>query len=127
MMKKCSKSNGMISPKKQLLSSLKYINIPKFIREFYKDKTKLGQKLPNPRIKHTKKLADGTLYHFLTWEGEKGGSWLKEDFFTIAGDEEEGSIQNLPDLTCGTRKSRDKRICRLLCMSLTSPINCVNL
>jgi hypothetical protein len=86
-------------------------NIPKFIQEYYKDKTKLGQKLPNPRIKHTKKLADGRSYHFLYWEGGKGGSWLKEDFFKMAGaDDEEDSI--LPSLICGTRKSRDKRICR---------------
>ena len=48
-------------------------SIPKFIQNYYKDRSKLGKKLPNPRIKHTKKLTDGTNYHFLTWEGEGGG------------------------------------------------------
>ena len=83
-------------------------NIPKFIREYYNDKTKLGKLLPNPRIKHTKKTSSGTQYHFLTWEGEKGGQWHGEDFFQLAG----GDNLNLPDLSCRTRKSRDKRICR---------------
>ena len=88
-------------------------NIPKFIQNYYKDKTKFGKTLPNPRIKHTKKLTDGTNYHFLSWEGEKGGSWLKEDFFLTTNRYDESEIlMDLPELTCGTRKSRDKRICR---------------
>ena len=56
-------------------------NIPKFIIEYYKDRSKLGKTLPNPRIKHTKKTSSGTQYHFLTWEGEKGGQWYGEDFW----------------------------------------------
>ena len=84
--------------------------LPKFITEYYKDKTKLGKSLPNPRIKHTKETSSGTRYHFLTWEGEKGGQWYGEDFFTLAGGEDDQL--RLPDLTCRTRKSRDKRICR---------------
>ena len=83
-------------------------NIPKFITEYYEDRAKLGKTLPNPRIKHTKKTSTGTQYHFLTWEGEKGGQWYGEDFFTLAG----GDDSRIPDLSCRTRKSRDKRICR---------------
>ena len=89
-------------------------NIPKFIVEYYKDRTKLGKVLPSPRIKHTKKTSSGTLFHFLTWEGEKGGQWHGEDFFKLAGgvDGEGDEMLVLPDLSCRTRKSRDKRICR---------------
>ena len=72
----------------------------------------LGKPLPSPRIKHTKKTTAGTLFNFLTWDGEKGEKWHGEDFFKPAGgyDEEESLL--VPDLTCRTRKSRDKRICR---------------
>ena len=89
-------------------------NIPEFIKDYYTDKEKFMKKLPNPKIRTSKKLSDGTTYHYLTWEGESGGHWLPENFFKLAdGDEEEDfNMINLPKLTCGTRKSRDKRICR---------------
>ena len=89
-------------------------NLPRFIVEYYNDKSKLGKILPSPRIKHTKKTSSGTLFHYLTWEGEKGGQWHGEDFFKIAGgDDGEGDERSLlPELSCRTRKSRDKRICR---------------
>ena len=86
-------------------------NIPKFIIEYYKDINKLGKALPNPRIKHSKKASSGTSYHFLTWEGEAGGQWYVEDFFKLAGGDDEDDCL-LPELSCRTRKSRDKRICR---------------
>ena len=47
-------------------------NLPRFIVEYYNDKSKLGKILPSPRIKHTKKTSSGKLFHFLIWEGEKG-------------------------------------------------------
>ena len=87
-------------------------NIPKFIIEYYKDTSKFGKTLPSPRIKHTKKTSSGTKFHFLTWEGETGGQWLGEDFFKLAEGKDGEKSLLLPDLTCQTRKSRDKRICR---------------
>ena len=58
-------------------------NVPKFVQAYYKkDPTRLGRKIPNPVIKHSKKVGN-TKYHFLSWEGEKGGEWLNEDFFDI--------------------------------------------
>ena len=57
-------------------------NIPQFIVEYYKDKSKMGKVLPSPRIKHTKKTTSGTLFHFLTWDGEKGGQWHGEGFLS---------------------------------------------
>ena len=84
-------------------------NIPKFIIEYYKDINKLGKALPNPRIKHSKKTSIGISYHFLTWEGEAGGQWYVEDFFKLAGGDDEDDCL-LPELSCRTRKSRDKRI-----------------
>ena len=87
-------------------------NIPKFIQNFYSVPQNLGKRLPNPKIKQSKKLTNGTTYHYLTWEGEEGGTWIEEDFFSMVGDKDAEFSQNLPVLTCGTRKSRDKRICR---------------
>ena len=83
-------------------------NVPKFIQEFYKeDSSRLGKKLPNPKIKHTKSVGD-TKYHFLSWDGQKGGQWLKDDFFDII-DEKGDAVTMTKDETCNTRKSRDKR------------------
>ena len=45
--------------------------IPKFIQNYYNDETKFGKTLPNPRIKHKKKITDGTNYHFLSWVEER--------------------------------------------------------
>ena len=62
-------------------------NVPKFVQAYYKkDPTRLGRKIPNPVIKHSKKVGN-TKYHFLSWEGEKGGEWLNEDFFDILDDD----------------------------------------
>ena len=41
-------------------------NIPDFIKDFYSDKNNIGKKLQNPKIRTTKKISDGTTYHFLT-------------------------------------------------------------
>ena len=87
-------------------------NIPKFIIEYFKDKTKLGKPIPSPRIKHSKKTTAGTIFHFLTWEGERGGQWHGEDFFKLASGYDDEDSLLIPDLSCRTRKSRDKRICR---------------
>ena len=84
-------------------------NIPKFIQVFYKEcKARLGMRLPNPTIKYSKTVGTAK-YHFLSWGGKAGGSWLKdEDFFDIVnGDGENISIQEVD--SCNTRKSRDKR------------------
>ena len=83
-------------------------NVPKFIQEYYtKDAKRLKTKLPNPRIKHTKQVGN-TKYHFLSWDGEKGGQWLMADFFDIV-DENGDVMKTTVDEVCNTRKSRDKR------------------
>ena len=83
-------------------------SIPKFIREYYNETSKLKTKLPNPVIKHSKTLKDGSKYHQLSWGNEKGGQWLKQDWFDIAN--ADGDLTNTSDdNTCNTRKSRDKR------------------
>ena len=82
--------------------------IPKFIRDFYEDKTRLSSKLPNPVIKSTKTLANGSKYHYLSWGGGKGGKWLSQDWFEIANGD--GDLTSSVEVnTCNTRKSRDKR------------------
>ena len=81
-------------------------NIPKFIQNYYKEASKLGKKLPDPQIKHTKTIG-GVEYHFLQWDGESTGNWFEEDIFKIVS--EDGEISSTVDLTCNTRKSRDKR------------------
>ena len=83
-------------------------NVPKFVQAYYKkDPTRLGRKIPNPVIKHSKKVGN-TKYHFLSWEGEKGGEWLNEDFFDIL-DDDGGHKTTTIEESCNTRKSRDKR------------------
>ena len=83
-------------------------NVPKFIQKYYKeDNSRLGTKLPNPKIKYSKKVGN-TEYHFLSWEGVGGGEWLKEDFFEILGEDGETVSINIEN-ECNTRKSRDKR------------------
>ena len=44
-------------------------NVPKFIREFYKDPQRLKASLPNPNIKYTKQLANGCKINILTCLG----------------------------------------------------------
>ena len=93
-------------------------NIPKFVKQYYKDQSKVKMKLPNPHIKHSKTLSDGTKYHFLSWEGEKDGEWLHESWFDIAAEDGDIVFTNVQEVTCNTRKSRDKRERR--CMVLIS-------
>ena len=81
--------------------------VAKFIQAYYSDPSKLGCRLPEPVIKHTKTIGDSQ-YHYLGWTGEKGGRWLGEDFFKIAS--EDGGVMSTIKNTCGTRKSRDKRV-----------------
>ena len=56
-------------------------SVPKFIQEYYlEDSSRIGSPLPQPYIKHSKKVG-GTEYYYLKWDGQRGGQWLKEDFF----------------------------------------------
>ena len=82
--------------------------IPNFIQLYYKDGTKFGNMLPNPKLKRVKK-AGSALYHLLSWEGEESASqWVNEDFFKLLGEDGE-IVSALEDTnTCNTRKSRDK-------------------
>ena len=81
--------------------------VVQFIQSYYSDPAKLGSKLPEPVIKHTKTIC-GTQYHYLGRTGEKGGKWLGDEFFKIASNVDDViyTIEN----SCGTRKSRDKRV-----------------
>ena len=83
-------------------------SIPKFIQLYYKDRTKFGSTLPNPKLKRVKK-AGSALYHLLSWEGEESAAqWVNEDFFKLLGEDGE-IVSTLDDTnTCNTRKSRDK-------------------
>ena len=81
--------------------------LPGFIKKYYSDKQeRLGSKLPNPRIKHTKKVG-GSDIHLLSWGGEDGDEWLQDDFFHYLSEDGEVLNSNL-SVTCNTRKSRDK-------------------
>ena len=82
-------------------------NLPKFLRNYYNSPEKYGMKLPDPKIKYTKTIG-GIDYHFLQWEGENVGNWFQEDFFKIMSEDGELVSSNI-DVSCNTRKSRDKR------------------
>ena len=63
-------------------------------------------------VKHTKKIGN-TKYHYLKWGTEKGGQWLDEDYFkVVTEDGEVSTMAATPVVSCGTRKSRDKRVKR---------------
>ena len=48
-------------------------------RGYYEsDRSRLGQGLPKPKIKHAKKIGE-TLIHKLSWGDEAGGEWLEDD------------------------------------------------
>ena len=81
--------------------------VAKFIQVYYSDRSKLGCKLPEPIIKHSKTIG-GSQYHYLGWTGERGGKWLGEEFFKIAT--EDGGIMSTKKNSCDTRKRRDKRV-----------------
>ena len=81
--------------------------LPGFIKKYYTDNVKrVGSILPNPRIKHTKKVG-GSEVHLLSWEGESGSEWVHEDFFHYLSEEGEVLNSNMT-VSCNTRKSRDK-------------------
>ena len=81
--------------------------IPKFIRNYYeKNPAKLGNVLPNPKIKHSKSIGD-TVIHKLSWGDEPGVEWVSDDFFKLLDDNGENIESTLQ--SCNTRKSRDKR------------------
>ena len=85
----------------------KYDRIPGFIRKYYSDRAdRFGTKLPNPRIKHTKKVG-GSDIHLLSWGDDSGDQWLHDDFFNYLSEDGEIMNSNLT-VTCNTRKSRDK-------------------
>ena len=50
-------------------------------RGYYEsDRSRLGQGLPKPKIKHAKKIGE-TLIHKLSWGDEAGGEWLEDDLY----------------------------------------------
>ena len=80
--------------------------VPPYLKLYYQNNpSKLGKQIPNPKIKHTKKIGD-TLIHKLCWGDEEGDEWIDDDFFKIVNDHGE-SVSMLS--SCNTRKSRDKR------------------
>ena len=83
--------------------------LPGFIKKYYSDKAeRLGMRLPNPRIKHTKKVG-GSDIHLLSWGNESGDEWLHDDFFHYLSEDGEILNSNLK-VTCNTRKSREKNL-----------------
>ena len=75
-------------------------------RRYYEaDPSRLGQQLPKPKIKHTKQVG-GTLIHKLSWGNEVGGEWLEDDWFQTLS---ENLTSESTNVSCNTRKSRDKR------------------
>ena len=87
-------------------------NLPTFITEYYKDKSKHGSPLPTPSIKHTRKVDHNSeIYHHLEWKTTKhsgrelklqnGETLFDLDMDKLAADEIRSS--------CNTRKLKDKR------------------
>ena len=95
--------------------------IPAFIKKYYEKKENLGKKLPNPVIKRSKKVGKNTIFHFLSWEGESGGTWLDENIFI---QDEINNLVNVETSACNTRKDVDKRSRRHTCGILIGAYPC---
>ena len=75
-------------------------NIPKFITKYYENSENLGKKLPEPRIKETKKVANGAeIFHYLEWGSETAGEWVADSLFDLDADTVIEDISS-----CNTRK-----------------------
>ena len=62
-------------------------HIPKFILKYYEDSAHFGKPLPEPRIKHTKKVANGSeIFHYLEWGSESSGEWIADSLFDLDAD-----------------------------------------
>ena len=80
--------------------------IPKFIRDFYEDKSHFGKNLPNPVVKNSKQVG-GTKYHLLSWQKEsEAENWVSEDVLKIYAQNE---ALDSAGKSCNTLKFRDKR------------------
>jgi hypothetical protein len=76
-------------------------NIPKFITNFYGNSANLGKSLPEPRIKDTKKVANGSeIFHYLEWDGETSGEWIADSLFDLDMD----TVIDNNVSSCNTRK-----------------------
>ena len=95
-------------------------NIPEWIVHFYQDPKKLSKPLPNPYIKHIKRVGKGQTYYLLSWEGGDGEEeWLDESLINMYTGAVEDSISS-----CNTVKDKDKRILRHSCGILISVYTC---
>ena len=75
-------------------------HIPVFISKFYENPNNLGKNLPEPRIKHTQKVANGSeVFHYLEWGAETSGEWIADSLFDLDMDR---VIENVS--SCNTRK-----------------------
>ena len=68
--------------------------------------------MPESKIKCKKKSA-GQIFYYLSWGNNKDDSvpedrWVTEDFFQIASEDGE-LVTQLEDLSCNTKKTKDKR------------------
>ena len=96
-------------------------SIPLFIRKYYEKKENLGKILPNPLIKRSKKVGKDTIFHFLSWDGESGGTWIDENLFI---QDEINNLENIESSKCNTRKDMDKRSRRHTCGILIGAYPC---
>ena len=88
-------------------------NIQGWMKAFYdEDRRRFGKTLPVPKIKCQKKLGGQTQYYF-NWgeiDGEKSSEdrWVTEDFFQIAS-EDGDLVSQMENISCNTKKTKDKR------------------
>ena len=75
-------------------------NIPAFILKYYDEAGKFGKPLPEPRIKHTKKVSKNSeVFHYLEWGNESSGEWVSDNLFDLDSDKVVDSLSS-----CNTRK-----------------------
>ena len=59
-------------------------NIPQFILKYYAETSKFGKPLPEPRIKHTKKVSNKSeVFHYLEWGNESSGEKVSDNLMIL--------------------------------------------
>ena len=83
-------------------------NLPRFLSEFYKNKSNLRKTIPGPAVRCTKQVGDSEIFLDLEWSPKTSvkDTFASEELFSMNAD---ALCSEALRSTCNTRKIRDKR------------------
>ena len=86
-------------------------NLQPWITSYYEENlARLSKPLPDPKIKYVKRAGDEK-YYYLSWGSEtvEGNPWKGANFFSLASEDGEMFPLIDEDMSCNTKKTKDKR------------------